>query len=626
VTCEHAIGDAVRTGEEIFGGMGIDGNACVRFMMSTAEQEGMRRVVNQRNSADFGDAANAFVAAAAGRWAEVQATAFRHAAAAAVNAAAYAAAMEVHAEDALRQLRRLARTRAKLLEMPQMPPTLPVQALDEALPPEHVVDVLTVYQCNVAVLPTFDKVPDTHRVRWGRLCARTWRKVRVSTAVRKHREELRGACEQAHAVSALNTADPIALAQSAQSLQQAVTGVALAELDESRALKWYKVMWQLVLRKPPSGGRKGGADIVGTRLTMWEQGDMVGLVKWLLEDRAKASDWQRLRSSRSTRGGVFARRLDTLEKLTEEAMELLAEGEMSKAVDRICSLGVCDSRAEKVREQLEKLHPKRQGLMPSPEDFPPLPEESRISLGGKVREKAGQLNRKSGVGPDSGRNSHIRCLTQVFDDQEADTALEELEHIGELYVNAEFPAWFYQIEMAGRLIALAKNVPEDPNEEPDARPIGVGNVTRRLFHRIVATDFASAAAEVLAPYQVAMGTQGAAAQLVFGVREVLERFHELGGHKMDQKNAFNKFRRCECGELLEAFEKLKPLRPLVVKCLGPIAALVLDGACEGDLIAPFGSEEGGQQGDPLTCLLFCVWFHSHLAFAERFLRGAATTG
>jgi hypothetical protein len=145
----------------------------------------------------------------------------------------------------------------------------------------------------------------------------------------------------------------------------------------------------------------------------------------------------------------------------------------------------------------------------------------------------------------------------------------------------------------------------------------VGNVTRRLFHRIVATDFAS----VPAPYQVAMGTQGAAAQLVFGVREVLERFHELAGHKMDQKNAFNKFRRCECGELLEAFEKLKPLRPLVVKCLGPITALVLDGACEGDLIAPFGSEEGGQQGDPLTRLLFCVWFHSHLAFAERFLRG-----
>ena len=55
--------------------------------------------------------------------------------------------------------------------------------------------------------------------------------------------------------------------------------------------------------------------------------------------------------------------------------------------------------------------------------------------------------------------------------------------------------------------------------------------------------------------------------------------------------------------------------------MGPIAALVLDGACEGDLVAPFGSEEGGQQGDPLTCLLFCVWFHSHLAFAERFLRG-----
>jgi hypothetical protein len=69
-------------------------------------------------------------------------------------------------------------------------------------------------------------------------------------------------------------------------------------------------------------------------------------------------------------------------------------------------------------------------------------------------------------------------------------------------------------------------------EEPEARPIGCGNIVRRLIHGVLANDFAGPAAKAFAPYQVAIGTSRASHQLCFGMRELTERFPELALEKM----------------------------------------------------------------------------------------------
>jgi hypothetical protein len=211
-----------------------------------------------------------------------------------------------------------------------------------------------------------------------------------------------------------------------------------------------------------------------------------------------------------------------------------------------------------------------------------------------------------------------------YDDGRADRACAELTKFGDhQHVNADFPNRYYQIAVAGRMVALLKKETAE-GEEPEARPIGCGNIVRRLIiHGVLANDFAGPAPKAFAPYQVAIGTTGASHQLCFGMRELIERFPELAPYKLDLYNAFNRFHRCEVGELSEHCYEVKPLRPLMIKFLGQIAPLVLDGAVDGDLFAPFGSAEGGQQGDPLTGLFFCLWFHNHLKFAQRFLRGEA---
>jgi hypothetical protein len=146
-------------------------------------------------------------------------------------------------------------------------------------------------------------------------------------------------------------------------------------------------------------------------------------------------------------------------------------------------------------------------------------------------------------GPDSGRPSHIRCLTVSYDDELADRACSELTKFGNHYISAGLPDWYYQIAVAGRMMALLKKETVE-GEEPEARPIACGNIVQRLIHGV--------------PYQVAIGTSGASQQLCFGVHELLERFPKLAGSKQDLQNAFNEFRRCElCHEV-------KPLRPLLV--------------------------------------------------------------
>jgi hypothetical protein len=67
--------------------------------------------------------------------------------------------------------------------------------------------------------------------------------------------------------------------------------------------------------------------------------------------------------------------------VASEAFELLAEGEMARAVKRLCSLGVCDGRLDVIQRQLAMKHPKRVGSFLEQSSFPAVAADDRLQLG-----------------------------------------------------------------------------------------------------------------------------------------------------------------------------------------------------------------------------------------------------
>jgi len=56
-------------------------------------------------------------------------------------------------------------------------------------------------------------------------------------------------------------------------------GEAEDEEQETRALKWFLVLHDVLLRMPPRGGRRGRAQ-VAHRFNAWAAGDMATIIKW----------------------------------------------------------------------------------------------------------------------------------------------------------------------------------------------------------------------------------------------------------------------------------------------------------------------------------------------------------
>ena len=143
--------------------------------------------------------------------------------------------------------------------------------------------------------------------------------------------------------------------------------------------------------------------------------------------------------------------------------------------------------------------------------------------------------------------------------------------------------------LASRLIALDKN--------PGVRPIGIGEVCRRLIGKAALLILKDDVIEVTGSRQLCAGQKSACESIVHCVRELFDGDETEGLLCVDASNAFNSLNR---GLALRNILHLCPsFGRLLINTYRLNNHLFIDGEC-------IGSKEGTTQGDPLAMSMYAV--------------------
>ena len=133
---------------------------------------------------------------------------------------------------------------------------------------------------------------------------------------------------------------------------------------------------------------------------------------------------------------------------------------------------------------------------------------------------------------------------------------------------------------------------------PGVRPIGVGEVPRRIIAKAVLRVVGRDIEEAAGPLQVCAGQDGGCEAAVHAVREIFKNPESEAVLLVDATNAFNTLNR------LAALHNITVSCPSLAQILvntyrAPIRMIIL-GNCE------IGSTEGTMQGDPLAMVMYAL--------------------
>ena len=329
---------------------------------------------------------------------------------------------------------------------------------------------------------------------------------------------------------------------------------ALNPTDLNRALMWLLFLPQALLRQPKRGGRSG-RNLTAQRFNALVKGDWGLLVKLWEKDKIFAQEKRLSQKSNS-------QRIISLDSKCRNAVNLISQGQVSKAANRINSHGVADINERSVMQQVQSKYPARGR---------PLPET--ISLGKPVeglrdlRESLLQLERGKSPGTGGLRAEFLVVLAEMMTEQQ----MEMLEEFGMKYLSGDLPAWFYEVWLSVMTVPLFKN------EKLEAvRPIGIRNPLVRHFHKEVVSQNKSAFVDYLEPEQLAMSVAGGG-KLVFSIRMLAEDRTDFIVVKIDMKNAINDISRASIIEALEEEPSLNHLAWHAATILAPSTGLETGG-------------------------------------------------
>ena len=385
------------------------------------------------------------------------------------------------------------------------------------------------------------------------------------------------------------------------------------QADLDRALKWFLVLPQVLLRAPSRGGRRGGtAGEVEARFRAWRQGEHGTILRWWKAHRQKE------RQRNATKKAMGA---PDEAHLVDRALELLEQGQISLAMNMLHSTGLGDLRVTAILDQLVGKHPRRK--MPVSHEL----DDEELGPGLHNLEMAEQfrkLKRMKAAGIGGGRNEYLKPLAYDFEDRGLDRLRQHTNEFATFFARGEFPEWFYFLEGATRVVAPIKPAPgglraQQP-QVPDVRPVGIGDCFRRAVCSAAAAQCKEAAAEYLSPQQVAVGVPSGISVLVHAVRLALEANPGQVVVKCDLKNAFNEVQRATMIDRV-LHSPVKAIAPLLHALYKHNTHIYINknggrlrGGAEGD------SQEGAQQGCALAAMAFCIAIHPEVLRLDERLR------
>ena len=346
-------------------------------------------------------------------------------------------------------------------------------------------------------------------------------------------------------------------------------------------MKVFMMLPGLLLQKPFQASKcKDHTEAPSRRLEMWKRGDIKGLADEIFYIQKRLKTTQRNNSSED-QARVFAKLL--LQGKVKNALKLLEEDP---------SVG-CLPFTETVEKELKQLHPTmavpdRTALLFGPKET--IPEVAYKSITEDVVAKtAGRLNGSAGP---SGLDAEVfkRMLCSKSYSQDGKMLREEIFLMGFRLCSMHHCPGLLAPLTSCRLLALDKN--------PGVRPIGVGEVLRRLLGKCIVHVFKDPIKEAAGNLQTCAGFEAGAEAAIHAMKELYEEENSEAVIMIDASNAFNSMNRAV------ALNNIQVLCPTIATYLintyrQPSRLFVTGGGA-------LKSSEGTTQGDPLAMPWFSI--------------------
>lgn len=347
------------------------------------------------------------------------------------------------------------------------------------------------------------------------------------------------------------------------------------------ALKAFMVLPTLILQKPSAKSKsKEHSAAIERRLNLWRQGDLELLLKEVRFIQGKF---------------VGSKKARTVEDISKVFGKLVLQGKLSAAIkllDRESSSGLLNLTPE-VLEGLKEKHPEAaeiadESLLYGPMDHVPpgifdmVDEEMIYDAATKTKGSAGP----------SGMDAELYCRILCSKNFKSEGKLlrEEIAILTRNLLRKSYHPSLLEGYTSCRLIALDKN--------PGIRPIGIGEVLRRIVGKTITGFLKEEIKEAAGPLQVCAGHSAGSEAAIHAMSQVFEEEGTDGILLIDASNAFNQMNRSVALHNIQI--TCKEMALYIINTYRSPSRLFICGG--GEIL----SQEGTTQGDPLAMPWYSV--------------------
>ena len=353
---------------------------------------------------------------------------------------------------------------------------------------------------------------------------------------------------------------------------------------EGQALKVAMVFQQLLLQRPFRSSSMANAKCLQRRLDTWQQGDLGQL---LHECRTIQSQLEKQEKRQQSRESDSARHFASLVETGKlgSALRQLSDGPsggIHYLDDVIGDASVRDILKDK-HPQAEPLH--LDAVIPGQAPAPPHSVLFESLTREVVRRAA--LHTQGAAGPSGVDADSWRRMCTSFGEcsDELCDALAKCARRLATYVDPTS----LEAYVAYRLIPLDK--------KPGVRPIGIGEVMRRILGKAILRLTNQDIKEAAGSLQLCAGQENGIEAAIHAMHDVFQDEETEGILLADASNAFNRLNRAVC---LRNVQHLCPsLAPTVINSYRQPARLFVGGEC-------IMSSEGTTQGDPIAMPMYAI--------------------
>ena len=349
----------------------------------------------------------------------------------------------------------------------------------------------------------------------------------------------------------------------------------------SVALKAFMVLPTLILQKPSASSKsKEHSAARERRSNLWRQGDIDLLLKEIRFIQGKF---------------VNSKKAKTVEDISKVSAKLVFQGKLSaanKLLDSESSTGLLNLTPE-VLEGLKEKHPEAadiadETLLYGPIDYTPPGAfdliDERMIFGAESKTKGSA--RPSGM--DAEVYQRILCATNFKADGKV--LQEEIAFFTRNLLTIAYHPSLLEGYTSCKLIPLDKS--------PGIRPIGVGEVLRRIVGKTVAGFLKEEIKEAAGPLQVCAGHSAGSESAIHAMSQVFAEEGTDGILLIDASNAFNQMNRAVALHNIQI--TCKEMSLYIINTYRSPSRLFICGG--GEIL----SQEGTTQGDPLAMPWYSV--------------------